>query len=384
MHKPTMKSFSRFRVFFLLTVLLVIGMVILARDHRPSFLRPGLRLHAYVTTGSDSVTVVDIVGLKAVAHITVGPGLSGMREHPTRPEIWGLSSAGGYAWVLDSRSNQITARIPVGPLPFTLDFSRDGARAYTTSSGSNTLVAIDCQSRAILARSTTGAEPVLARVSPNGKTILVVNRRGGSVEMHDAATLALLHSVNVIAEPEDALILPDNSLAFVLSRSQRRLSVVDLHSAVLLSNLVLAGQPSQMLLKPDGGELYVFSPESHGLQVINTWTHEVGDYILLGSAPTRGILTEDSSALYVSDSAAGRVTPVDIFNRRVLGTIPAGQSPGALRFSPVDPGEIPNLLLVVDEGSADLSFIRTRTNSLITVVQVGDHPKDLAVKLFKQ
>ena len=68
----------------------------------------------------------------------------------------------------------------------------------------------------------------------------------------------------------------------------------------------------------------------------------------------------------------------------MLGTIPAGQSPGALRFSPVDPGEIPNLLLVVDEGSADLSFIRTRTNSLITVVQVGDHPKDLAVKLFKQ
>jgi YVTN family beta-propeller protein len=104
---------------------------------------------------------------------------------------------------------------------------------------------------------------------------------------------------------------------------------------------------------------------------------------MLGSAPTRGILSDDASELFVSDSAAGRVTPVDIVNRRVNGTIPAGQSPGALRFSPVDPGEKPNLLLVVDQGSGDLAFIRTRTNSLITMVPVGDQPQDLAVKLFK-
>jgi YVTN family beta-propeller protein len=178
-------------------------------------------------------------------------------------------------------------------------------------------------------------------------------------------------------------VLPDSSMAFVLSRSEQRISVVDLRRGVLVTNLELAGKPTDMLLKPDGGELYVISPEAHGLQVINTWTHEVGDYMVLGSAPTRGALSEDASLLYVSDTAAGRVTPVDIFNRRIVRDpgkgfpVPAGDSPAALRF---DPNE--TLLLVVSQGSGDLAVIRVRTNFLVTLIPVGDHPQELAVKLF--
>jgi len=48
-----------------------------------------------------------------------------------------------------------------------------------------------------------------------------------------------------------------------------------------------------------------------------------------------------------------------------------------LRF---DPNE--NLLLVVSAGSGDLAVIRVRTNSLVTMIPVGDHPQDLVVKLF--
>jgi YVTN family beta-propeller protein len=140
-----------------------------------------------------------------------------------------------------------------------------------------------------------------------------------------------------------------------------------------------------MLLKPDGGELYVISPDAHGLQVINTWTHEVGDYMVLGSAPTRGVLSADASTLYVSDSAASHIVPVDIANRRVVRDpdtgrelrIQAGQSPGVLRF---DPNE--NLLLVVNQGSGDVAVIRVRTNSLLTMIPVGEGPQDLALKLF--
>jgi DNA-binding beta-propeller fold protein YncE len=136
-----------------------------------------------------------------------------------------------------------------------------------------------------------------------------------------------------------------------------------------------------MILKPDGGELYVISPESHGLQAINTWTHEVGDYVLLGSAPSYAALLPDASELFVSDTAAGRITPVEIINRRVSRPIPAGQSPAMLAF---DPGDTPSLLLVVNQGSGDLAVIRVRTDSqsLITLIPIGEHPQDLAVKLF--
>src|SRR5882724_8366427 len=39
-----------FRVYFLLAALALGGLILLLREHRPSFLRPGLRLYAYVTT----------------------------------------------------------------------------------------------------------------------------------------------------------------------------------------------------------------------------------------------------------------------------------------------------------------------------------------------
>jgi YVTN family beta-propeller protein len=376
-----------FRVYFVAVVLGIGGLIVLLREHRPSFLRPDLHLSAYVTTGDGTLTVVDLVKLKAVARISVGPGLSGLREHPTRAEIFGVSSAGGYVWILNPRVNsgagQITTRIPVGPLPYAVDFSPSGDRTYTTTSGNDTLLAIDTQLHAIVAHARTGHEPVLAHVTPDGKTVLVVNRRDSTLGIHDAATLTLRGTVSVVPQPEDVAVLPDNSLAFVLSRAERRLSVVDLRRGVLVTNLELAGKPTDMLLKPDGGELFVISPEAHGLQVINTETHEVGDYMVLGSAPTRGVLSADASLLYVSDTAAGRVTPVDIANRRIIRDpgkgfpVPAGDAPGALRF---DPNE--SLLLVVSQGSGDLAVIRVRTNFLVTMIPVGEKPQELAVKIY--
>ena len=378
---------KNFRAYFVVAALGIGGIVLLLREHRPSFLRPDLHLSAYVTTADGNVTVVDLVKLKAVARITVGPGLSGMREHPTRPEVYGVSSAGGYVWIIDPRANystgQVAARIAVGPLPYALDFSPDGNRLYTTASGNNTLVAIDVRSRAVVGRAATGLGPVLAHATPDGKTVLVVNRRDGSLGIHDAMTLVLRASIAVVGQPEDVAVLPDSSMAFVLSRSERRISVVDLHRGALVTHLELAGTPTDMLLKPDGGELYVISPESHGLQAINTETHEVGDYMVLGSAPTRGVLSADASLLYVSDTAAGRVTPVEIFNRRIVRDpgkgfpVPAGDAPGALRFDPEE-----NLLLVVSAGSGDLAVIRVRTNFLVTMIPVGNQPQELAVKLY--
>ena len=110
-----MRRPRNFRARFLTTVLVIGGLIVLLREHRPSFLRPDLHLCAYVSTADGALTVVDLVKLKAVAHIPVGPGISALREHPTRPEIFGVSSVGGFVWVFDARSYQVSTRIPVGP-----------------------------------------------------------------------------------------------------------------------------------------------------------------------------------------------------------------------------------------------------------------------------
>jgi DNA-binding beta-propeller fold protein YncE len=375
------------RLYIVLSVVVLFAILNLLREHRPSFLRPNLHMYAYVSTDDGSLTVVDLIALHSIAKIPVGPPtqagpiIADLREHPFRPEIWGVSNAGNYVFVLDSHSNQLT-RIPVGPSPYSIDFSPAGDRLYTTASGSDQLVALDTASRQIYGRAHTAAEPVQARLTPDTKNILVVNRRASTLSIHDARTLQLLSSVRVIPQPDEVAILPDSALAFVLSRTQKRLSVVDLTRAVLVTNLELAGVPTQMLLKPDGGELYVISPEAHGLQAIDTWTHEMGDTMLLGFVPASGILAPEAVEMYVADRAAGRVVPLDILNRRVGKPITVGASPAAMRFSPTEPGAVPPMLLVIDEASADLAVIRTRTDSLLTLIPVGSRPQRLAVKTF--
>src|ERR1700675_5102996 len=115
------------RLIFLLVLLGALATREVAFELRPSFLRPGLHLMAYVgNTADGTLTIIDLVKLSPVATILVGPGPSGVRAHPTRNEIWGLSSAGGYAWVLDTNTNRVVAKIPVGSEPYALDFSRAG------------------------------------------------------------------------------------------------------------------------------------------------------------------------------------------------------------------------------------------------------------------
>jgi YVTN family beta-propeller protein len=387
-----------FRLIFIAVALVALVTREIALEQRPSFLRPGLKLCAYVANvGDGTVSVVDLVSLTVKATVPVGAAPAGLRTHPTRAEIWGVSTDGGFVWVLDAKMDRVVARISVGASPFALDFSPDGRRAYVTASGGDSLVAIDCASRQIVARARTGKQPMLARVTPDGKNVAVVNRDDATLQIFDATTLALRATIPVASAPENVVILQnsDGVTAFVaaydasnMTRGEGagatatgpgQISVVDLRRNTLLINLPLPGKPAGLFLKPDGGELYVTVPNAHELAIVNTWTHELVEAKVIGSTPGRAVFDESTLQLYVIDSAANAVVPVDVQYRTTSVPISAGQSPAAVAMDPDVPH---NLLLVANEGSNDLSIIRVRTGSLITMVHVGNSPRDIAVLLY--
>jgi YVTN family beta-propeller protein len=86
-------------------------------ERRPSILRPGLRLDAFVAnTGDGTVSVVDLVRLVQIATIPVGPSPSGLRAHPTLNQVWGVSTDGGYVFAIDSATGKGTRVCGVVPL----------------------------------------------------------------------------------------------------------------------------------------------------------------------------------------------------------------------------------------------------------------------------
>src|SRR5712675_2129157 len=146
-----------YRLLFAIVLLVASATVEILRERRPSFLRPDLRLFAYVGNSRDAtVSVVDLIRLGTIATIPVGPAPSGLRAHPKLDQVWGVSTEGGYAFVIDARAGRVLSRIPVGASPFATDFSPDGRFAYIAASGSSVLGAIDCRTDQVVARARTG------------------------------------------------------------------------------------------------------------------------------------------------------------------------------------------------------------------------------------
>ncbi len=368
------------RLLFAAGLIAALGAWVLAREHRPSLLRPDLRLYAYVgNIGDGTLSVIDIAALRNIATVDVGPAPSGLRAHPTRDEIWGVSTTGGFVWVLDTRSGTVAERIPVGLGGFALDFSPDGTRAYVAASRAGKVSLVDCATRRVIASAVTGRSPWIATVSPDGALVVVSNRDDHTVSLLDAATLASLAVVPVAARPEQVVILPDGSKAFVSAAGEGQISVLDLRRKLLLANLPIGAPVADFMLKPDGGELFVSSPARHSLSIVNTWTNEIAEDLLVGNQPTQGTLAGDGPlyTLFLSDAATGHIHPIVTGLRRLLPPITAGQQPGTSRLTPDE-----DLLLVVNEQSQDLAVIRTRTQGLLTLIPVGPQPRDLAIKLF--
>src|SRR5260370_2177909 len=88
---------KNFRAYFLLAALSLAGLIVLLREHRPSFLRPDLHLCAYVTTAHGNVTGVVLVKLKATARIPIGAGLSGSPHPPHPPATLSLTTPAAYS-----------------------------------------------------------------------------------------------------------------------------------------------------------------------------------------------------------------------------------------------------------------------------------------------
>jgi len=354
------------------------------KEKHPSILRPGLRLYAYVAnTGDGTLTAVDLAGLRAVATITVGPAPSGLRAHPTRDEIWGVSTTGGYAWIVEAARGALAARIPVGEGAFALDFSPNGKYAYVAASTEGVVTAIDCATRRVVATARLGLQPWLVRLTPDGAMLVVSLRGASSIALLDAATLREIQRVHVAPRPEQLLILPDGEKVFVSAAGSQQVSVVDLRKRVLLTNLPLSARATDFVFNPKG-ELYALTPEANGMTVLDTWRNELGDARILGSSPTQGVYTPNGDLLFITDTAANQVRLVLAEFRQPLRPIPVGQHPVTVRFTDDE-----RLLLVVNEGSEDLTVISGLTQALaqrqtppFTLIPLGARPRDLAIKLF--
>jgi YVTN family beta-propeller protein len=367
------------------------------RNHYPQY-PPQYREFAYVTnTGSNTVSVLDLVNLRQDRVLAVGTEPTGVTANPKKNEVYVVNTGSGTVSVIDTEQNRVVATIPVHRKPYFIDVNADGTRAYVANSGSNNVSVIDLEKRREIRAIGAGEGPGLAKSSPDGTTVVVTNRVSGSVSIIDAKSYRVRAVFPGCPQATDAVILPDSSKTFVACSGGHQVMAIGLaqtHSAIeqehadrLLALLDVGKTPVHLALKPDGGEIFVSNFDSDSVSEIATGTNEVGGAYLVGAHPSFGVVSADNSLLWISNFNAGTVSVYSIDDGKLLpASIHVGAGPDALAFSANG-----FLLLAVDAQSGDVSAIRTqsytsngaiRIGSLFTMLPAGSRPSGIVIKAF--
>ena len=381
----------------LLVALLPLALAGCRRHHFPHY-PANFREYAYITnSGSNTVTVLDLVNLRQDRVLAVGQNPTGVAVNPRKNEVYAVNTGSGTVSVIDATRNRVVATIPVHRKPYFISVDSTGRRAYVANAGSNNVSVIDLDKRREIRVIGVGEGPGLAKISPDGDSLVVTNRISGSVSIIDAKSFRVRAVFSGCPQATDAVILPDSSKTFVACSGGHQVMAIGLaqpestieedRSDRLLAYLDVGKTPIHLALKPDGGEIFVCNFDSDSISEIDTSTNEVGGAYLVGAHPAYGIVSADNSLLWISNFNADTVAVYSIDDGTLIKpSIHVGAGPDSLAFSSDG-----FLLLALDAQSGDISVLRTqsytasgaiRIGSLFTMLPAGNNPSNIAVKAF--
>lgn len=280
--------------------------------------------------------------------------------------------------VIDSKTNQVVAQIPVGTAPINPTITPDGRYVYVSNSQGNSISVIDVATNTVVDEIDPGGpEPSGLAFTPNGKR-LAVSLLGdlvsdpGKVNVLDVETGEIVHSIDVGAQPERMGISPNGERVYVNNLGDDTMSVVDIEVGEVVDTIQLGDLPFNVLVSPSGDRVYVGVLFSNYIAVIDTDTNAVIEEI---STPTPNGMSfsRDYQSLYVTNVFANTISEISLAEGAVVRTAPAGIVPGFIRVT-VD-GK--RAYFARPYGSA-VSVVETATFDEVTAIPTGS-PTSLAV-----
>ena len=209
-------------------------------------------------------------------------------------------TATGEADAIETTTNTISARLPLGVCPVYGFMTQDQQRTFVMNRGSGTVTVINSQLNAIDSAHpaiTVGAGPVFADYYRNGQVLVTANYDGNSISIidasldiygNDSATFGkVLATIPVGLHPVEVAVLQDGSRVYVANQGDINagtpgsVSVVDLRNYQVLKTIPLTANPHAIasIYNYPIGKVYVASQNSPFLTVIRTDTDIVSDTI---------------------------------------------------------------------------------------------------------
>ena len=312
---------------------------------------PDGALVAAVNPDSDSITLVDALGLRLIKEIAVGDEPQTLAFTPDSRLVLVANRGSSDVSVVAVEDFIRVANIPVGPMPYGV--VTDGRRAYVTEFALGNIGIIDLARQTLVERVKVAPFPAglaFETDSQDGRSregrLLVTHLFSGQVSVIDVGKLTvtavastgeetnLSQSIAVASDGRKAYLpqTHSNTTNTDLSFDTTVLPVVnvlDLSEFILLPaqriNIDTADQPASIpfaaVVSPDGGRLYVVHAGSDNLSVIDLAANLGLANISIGANPRGIAITPDGSTLFVNNTLDGTMSIIDAATFTYIETV---------------------------------------------------------------
>ena len=324
---------------------------------------------------SSTVSVIDAASFKKIGSIAVGLGPHNVQVAPDGKTVWvtnnvepdnapaqmpnasmpasmpkntlklapggeHASMAGaGAVWAIDTATDAVVAKVPVGKVPAHVVVTSDGRFAYVANGGDNSVSVVDVSALRVVATIPVGAGPHGIRLSPDGKEVWVANLKGGTVSVIETGSRKLVARIKVGQGPAQVGFTPDGRLGFVSLSKEDRVAVIDPASRKLIRKVPVGTVPIQLYATPDSRLLLVANQgtrEKPGktVNIIDLGSFKSVATIETGPGAHGVVIDREGRRAFVTNTYANTVSVLDIALRSVIGTVQVGRGPNGVSVTP--------------------------------------------------
>lgn len=313
--------------------------------------------------GADTVSVLDATTLKTLANVPVGKMPHNVQVSPDGQFAWVTNNgepgakagaaghqgmahdthqaagAAGAVWIIDTRTDEVAARVTVGKHPAHVVLTPDGRHAYVTNGGDNTVSVVDTAARTLVATIPVGQYPHGLRARPDGQEIYVANLKAGTVSVIDTMSQKEVAQISAGKGPAQTGFTPDGRWAFVSLSQENAVALIDPATRQVMRKIAVGSVPIQLYATADSRTLLVANQGSRQkpgktVSLISLDTFQVVKTIETAAGAHGVAVDRDGRQAYVTNTYANSVSVLDVPGRRVIRTIPVGKAPNGISITP--------------------------------------------------
>jgi len=207
-----------------------------------------------------------------VALVKVGRGPLGVAVTPNNDKVFVTNFGqdatlvpggieGDTVSVINTRSNEVVATIPVGKLPAGVAIRPDGKRAYVTSRRNNEVWVLDTATDTVVDIVKVQIEPANVVFTPDGRRVYVANFGSNSVSVIDTATNTVMpvpdgEAITVGPGPRAVAITPEGAYAYVTDFLSDTVSVIATATNTVVDTIAVAGGPNWVTITGGHGKVH--------------------------------------------------------------------------------------------------------------------------------